>query len=1428
MANLASAAFTTSQPCEVQLFELVKAPVLPEFLEFLDACILKNKDRDDRSEGGWPPEVDRIFKATGLAAPALAFLAMLRGSDGDPPTEVRQHFVQPTLRRVLYSGALHIYDRWIYEMHNLTEMGGCEGLSNTSHEQNSADLWLHPEMECLLSVCKAKRSLPTFVTMKLRMESFQHLVAMENCGYQHFKVSRLLDGAIGPLGDKASDWRMGLAWRNASSVMGDSMALQRSSMPFLLHAGLSSRRNLALCLSGQLRGRNSVADLQWVQRFGSFDIFAVVPFEDCQRTREILAELHAEVLCVDSLFMNPEELHWIRNGPKADPDICPGHHCVYVWRDVEICGRLLRRHMARWGGESNWSVGSMEAMEALKICMVSDFFHPGLGGVEMHIYQLSECLIQRGHKVIVLTHMRGQRQGVRYMRNGLKVYYLPFLPFHDNCTFPTFLSFFPLIRKVLLRERVDIVHGHQATSNLAHECLLHARTMGYHTVYTDHSLFGFADAACIHVNKLLKFFLTNVEHCICVSHTNRENLVLRAALSPSHVSVIPNAVDTRRFQPDSSQRSEKPWITVVVVSRLTYRKGVDLLVGAVPAICRRHPHVRWLIGGSGPKQLLLDEMIERENLHDRVELLGAVPHEDVRKVLVRGHIFLNTSLTEAFCIAIVEAAACGLMVVSTNVGGVPEVLPPHMTRLAAPCVDAVVEALEDALQSLPPPEAADCFHREVKQMYSWQDVAQRTERVYREEVLRQPPLSLRQRLLRFLHVGPVSGKLFMLLVALDMLLYWFLEWCQPAAEVQRAWDAPAWRSPKGAEPGKFRTTYWRVARMRLDLRSDIFPKDVLRAFADDQIFAYAIPDRQWIAAPDRFAIGPSDLMLEVYFTTYSWMLKRESWRHYDPAVVQACQRRGHLWIHQGDVKSMGKIWPCPEHSARGLAYQGPENVLEARLFSYKASITFRLRLDICFNQFAKQLGRILDSACEQRPRRHPHGYWKTSMKHDHVQNYVSRQVSAGSEKLETRLLPYDALFTARLAELLLEEWGEAQRPPKTLHLGAGRGAIAERFVCEQLSRWGLPVASVDGNCLVLALSSGLCLDVVDSWMNACEGEAAGRGFCRWLKTDKGSDWVLALNLIQDIPRHLITRLATRLASGNIIVISWMPARRLDHLKMRHLLQHLRLAGYEMDRHRSRELQLFGGLLCCPWNQNTLVLRKRRTLRNCRVRLLQELPNSRPCVLQQNYGCIAGGLWVHFGCRGRFETCGLPVSCESENDDYMECSASTCDGHDARVQPSPQMVGRLQRSDFLLTQPEVVSVNSSYFTQLFGLPLSHLYEAMDPLTTVPGVWKDEGRVTTVLLLRAVKLAVLRQLGSYGLGTFQAEWRRYATSLRGCQHPLVTEMLKFVAAKNEGGNWGAKEFLWQGIGFHRFGGFTFTQPTFWARYIYRFAYHASATG
>ena len=57
----------------------------------------------------------------------------------------------------------------------------------------------------------------------------------------------------------------------------------------------------------------------------------------------------------------------------------------------------------------------------LCVCLVSDFFYPKAGGVEVHLYYLSVCLIRRNCKVIVITHHYDDRQGVKYMGNGVKV-----------------------------------------------------------------------------------------------------------------------------------------------------------------------------------------------------------------------------------------------------------------------------------------------------------------------------------------------------------------------------------------------------------------------------------------------------------------------------------------------------------------------------------------------------------------------------------------------------------------------------------------------------------------------------------------------------------------------------------------------------------------------------------------------------------------------------------------------------------------------------------------------------------------------------------------------------------------------------------------------------------------------------------------------
>lgn len=192
--------------------------------------------------------------------------------------------------------------------------------------------------------------------------------------------------------------------------------------------------------------------------------------------------------------------------------------------------------------------------------------------------------------MVVLTHAYGNRSGVRYMTGGLKVYYIPLRPFFNQSTFPTLYGTLPIIRTILIRERINIVHGHQTFSSLCHHALMHARIMGYKVVFTDHSLNGFADLGSIHMNKVLQFTLADVSQAICVSHTSKENTVLRSGLSPEKVFVIPNAVDTAMFKP-ALERPKGFEIVIVVISRLVYRKGADLLVEVIPEVCRLHPNV---------------------------------------------------------------------------------------------------------------------------------------------------------------------------------------------------------------------------------------------------------------------------------------------------------------------------------------------------------------------------------------------------------------------------------------------------------------------------------------------------------------------------------------------------------------------------------------------------------------------------------------------------------------------------------------------------------------------------------------------------------------------------------------------------------------------------------------------------------------------
>jgi phosphatidylinositol glycan class A protein len=140
-----------------------------------------------------------------------------------------------------------------------------------------------------------------------------------------------------------------------------------------------------------------------------------------------------------------------------------------------------------------------------RIALVCDFFFPRLGGVEMHLWSLAQQLIRLGHKVIIITHAYGNRKGVRYLPGPLKVYYCPIVSMVDQDALPTFTATFPLLRSIFIRERIDIVHAHQATSTMASESIVYAAAMGLASVYTDHSLFGFDDVASIILNRVRVF-----------------------------------------------------------------------------------------------------------------------------------------------------------------------------------------------------------------------------------------------------------------------------------------------------------------------------------------------------------------------------------------------------------------------------------------------------------------------------------------------------------------------------------------------------------------------------------------------------------------------------------------------------------------------------------------------------------------------------------------------------------------------------------------------------------------------------------------------------------------------------------------------------------------------------------------------------------
>ncbi len=206
---------------------------------------------------------------------------------------------------------------------------------------------------------------------------------------------------------------------------------------------------------------------------------------------------------------------------------------------------------------------------------------------------------------------------------------------------------------------------------------------------------------------LLKRMMAWANQIVVVSETIRAQFVALAPDAREKIAVIFNGVDTREFcaaQP-RSRRSLMPFgwdenVRVVgTVSRLSSEKGIAYFIDAAREILREMPATRFLIVGDGPLRAELEQQSAVCDLSSVVRLVGA--QENVIEWLNALDVFVMPSLEEAFGIAVVEAMACELPVVASDVGGLREIVLENETGLRVPPRDAdkiagaVLELLRD-------------------------------------------------------------------------------------------------------------------------------------------------------------------------------------------------------------------------------------------------------------------------------------------------------------------------------------------------------------------------------------------------------------------------------------------------------------------------------------------------------------------------------------------------------------------------------------------------------------------------------------------------------------------------------------------------------------------------------------------------------------
>lgn len=311
-----------------------------------------------------------------------------------------------------------------------------------------------------------------------------------------------------------------------------------------------------------------------------------------------------------------------------------------------------------------------EPVRPLRVGIVCPYSFDVPGGVQFHIRDLAEALIDRGHSVSVLAPADDETPIPGYMTSAGRA-----VPVRYNGAVAR-LTFGPVtaarVRRWLEAGQFDVLHLHEpVTPSLSMLALWIADGP---VVATFHSSLVRSRSLQL-AYPLVRQSLEKISARIAVSEDARRTLVEHLG---GDAVVIPNGVYVDAFAgagPDPRWTGTAEAPTVVFLGRLDEpRKGLPVLLDAVPEVRRAFPGVRFLVAGRGDtgpdevRDLLGDDA-------DAVEFLGGISDEDKARLLASADVYCAPQTGgESFGIVLVEAMSAGTAVVASDLGAFRRVL----------------------------------------------------------------------------------------------------------------------------------------------------------------------------------------------------------------------------------------------------------------------------------------------------------------------------------------------------------------------------------------------------------------------------------------------------------------------------------------------------------------------------------------------------------------------------------------------------------------------------------------------------------------------------------------------------------------------------------------------------------------------------------